>query len=171
MYMNTYTTMQSQLSPTFSDPMDCSMTGSSVHGIFQYSYLYWKSRPRDWTHISCIFLHWQVDSSPLNHLGSLNTYTPFPNSFSIVSYSSGSDCKESACSAADLSSIPGWGRSPREGNGYPLQYSCLENSMDRGAWRATVHGDTKSLTWLSKKIFFNFMGYYKTLNTVPCATQ
>ena len=44
----------------------------------------------------------------------------------------------------DASSIPGSGRSPGEGNGNPLQYSCLESSMDRGAWQATVHGVTKS---------------------------
>ena len=50
------------------------------------------------------------------------------------------DNKESACNAEDLGSIPGWGRSPREGNNNPLQSSCLENSMDRGAWQATVHG-------------------------------
>ena len=56
----------------------------------------------------------------------------------------GSNCKESACNAGDLVSIPGSGRSPGEGNGYPLPYSCLENPMDRGAWRATVHGVTKS---------------------------
>ena len=43
----------------------------------------------------------------------------------------------------------GWEDSPREGNGYPLQYSCLENPMDRGAWRATVHGDARSWTQLS----------------------
>ena len=43
----------------------------------------------------------------------------------------------------DGNSIPGWGRSPGEGNGNPLQYSCLENSMDRGAWQATVHGVTE----------------------------
>ena len=48
-----------------------------------------------------------------------------------------------------VGSIPGLGRSPREGNGNPLQYSCLGNSMDRGAWRATVHGATKSQAWLS----------------------
>ena len=48
--------------------------------------------------------------------------------------------KESACNAGDLGSIPGSGRSPGEGNGNPLQYSCLENPMDKGAWRATVHG-------------------------------
>ena len=46
----------------------------------------------------------------------------------------------------DLGSIPGLVRSPKEGNGYPLQYSCLENSMDRGAWWATVHGVTKNQT-------------------------
>ena len=46
----------------------------------------------------------------------------------------------------DVGSIPGSGRSPEEGNGNPLQYSCLENSMDRGAWRATGHGVTKSQT-------------------------
>ena len=49
-----------------------------------------------------------------------------------------------ACNAGDLGLIPGSGRSPGEGNGYPLQYSCLENSMDRGAWQATVHGVTES---------------------------
>ena len=48
--------------------------------------------------------------------------------------------KESACSAGDLGLIPGWDRSPGEGNGNPLQYSYLENPMDRGAWQATVHG-------------------------------
>ena len=45
-----------------------------------------------------------------------------------------------------VGSVPGWGRSPGEGNGNPLQYSCLGNAMDRGAWRATVHGDTKYTT-------------------------
>ena len=54
-----------------------------------------------------------------------------------------SDGKKYACNAGDPSSIPGSGRSPGEGNGNPLQYSCLKNSMDRGAWRATVHGVTR----------------------------
>ena len=58
----------------------------------------------------------------------------------------GSDGKESACSAGDWDSIPGLGRSPGEGNGYPLQYSCLENPVDRRAWWAIVHGVTKSQT-------------------------
>ena len=61
----------------------------------------------------------------------------------------GSDGKESACNAGDLTSIPGSGRSLGEGNGYPLQYSCLENSVDRGAWWATVLGVTESRTQLS----------------------
>ena len=59
------------------------------------------------------------------------------------------DGKESACSAGDLGMIPGSGRPPGEGNGYPLQYSCLENSMERGAWWATVHRVAKSWTRLS----------------------
>ena len=54
-----------------------------------------------------------------------------------------SNGKESACNAGDLGSIPGSGRSPGEGNGYPLQYSCRENLMVRGAWWATVHGATR----------------------------
>ena len=61
----------------------------------------------------------------------------------------GSDGKATACNAGDLGSIPGSGRSPGEGNGNPLQYSCLENSMDEGAWWGTVHGITKSRTLLS----------------------
>ena len=61
----------------------------------------------------------------------------------------GLDGKESACNAGDLGSILGSGRSPGEGNGYPLQYSYLENFMDRGAWWAVVYGVTKSQTRLS----------------------
>ena len=57
--------------------------------------------------------------------------------------------KTSVCNAGDLGSIPGLGRSPGEGNGSPLQYSCLENPMDGGAWWATVHGVAKSQTRLS----------------------
>ena len=60
-----------------------------------------------------------------------------------------SDGKVSAYNAGDLGSIPGSGRSPGEGNGNPLQYSCLENPMDQGAWWATIHGVAKSRTRLS----------------------
>ena len=64
-------------------------------------------------------------------------------------FPSGSDGKESTCSPEDPGSIPGLGRSPEEENGYPLLYSCLENSMDRAVWQAIVHGVAKSWTWLS----------------------
>ena len=67
-----------------------------------------------------------------------------------MGFPDGSDSKESACNARDLGLIPRSGRSPAERNGYSLQYSCLENSMDRGAWQAIVHGATKSLTQLNK---------------------
>ena len=69
----------------------------------------------------------------------------------------GSEGKASAYSAGDLGSIPGSGRSPGEGNGNPLQYSCLENPMDSGAWRATVHEVAESQTRLN-----NFMHTHTT---------
>ena len=69
---------------------------------------------------------------------------------------SGSHGKVSAYSEGDRGSIPGSGRSPGNGNGNPPQYSCLGNSMDWGAWWATVHGVTKSRTWLSNFTFSFF---------------
>ena len=73
----------------------------------------------------------------VNVVGKLNISVGFPG---------GSDNKESACSAGDPGSFPESGRSRGEGNGHSLQYSCLENSMERGAWWATVHGVTESDT-------------------------
>ena len=64
----------------------------------------------------------------------------------VLGFPDGLDSRESACNAGDPSSIPGSGRSPGEGNDNALQYSCLENPMDRGAWQATVHGVIKSQT-------------------------
>ena len=64
----------------------------------------------------------------------------------IRGFPGGSEDKASACNARDPGLIPGLERSPGDGNGNPLQYSCLENLMDRGAWRATVHGVAKSQT-------------------------
>ena len=65
-----------------------------------------------------------------------------------MGFPGGSDGKESVCNARHLGSIPGSGRYPEEGQGNPLQYSCLEDPMDRGAWRVTVHRVTKSQTHL-----------------------
>ena len=61
-------------------------------------------------------------------------------SLHFLSLPVGSDGKEYACNAGDPGAIPGLGRSPGEGDGYPLQYSCMENSMDRETWQATIHG-------------------------------
>ena len=66
-----------------------------------------------------------------------------------LGFPGGSEITAPACNVGDLGSILGLGRFPGEGNGNPLQYSCLENPMDGGAWWATVHGVAKSRTWLS----------------------
>ena len=79
-----------------------------------------------------------------------------------LDFPGGSVGKESACSVGDageMGSIPGWGRSSRGGHGNPLQYSCLENPMDRGAWQATVDGVAKSWTWLRDWALYKFKAY------------
>ena len=73
------------------------------------------------------FLYWQFISQ-LSNVVDIN-----------LGFPGGSDGKQSACNAGDLGFIPGFGEFPGEGNGNPLQYSCLENSMDRGAWWAIIH--------------------------------
>ena len=109
-----------QLCLTVCDPMDCSPPGSSVLGI---------SQARICTYI---YMHIFVCVYIIT-----------------LSFPGGSDGKGSACNVEDLGLIPGSEKSLGEGNGYPLQYSFLENSMDREAWWATVHGVTKSQTRLS----------------------
>ena len=84
-----------------------------------------------------------------------------------MNFPGGPDSEESTCNVGDLGSIPGSGRSPGGGHGNPLQYSCLENPMDRGAWWATVHGVAKSQTLLS-----DFTFTFKNLEvweTIPAA--
>ena len=80
---------------------------------------------------------------------------------SLFGFPGGSEDKASACNAGDPGLIPGLGRSPGEGNGNPLQYSCLENPMDRGAWWATVHRVAKSRTRLSDFTFTLFVKFRK----------
>ena len=75
----------------------------------------------------------------------------------------GSDDKESICNVGDLDSIPGLGRPPGEGNGNPLQYSCLENSMDRGDWQATVHWVPKGQTRLSAFTHSLILAHFSSL--------
>ena len=86
-------------------------------------------------------------SQRVGHDWATNTFLGFPG---------GSDGKESHCNAGSLSLIPASGRSPGERNGYPLQYSCLENSMDKGAWRAIIYGVAKSWTWLTSNNSLHF---------------
>ena len=81
--------------------------------------------------ISSLKIEWCNNEIIFNKM--LNRYSIYDNALSM----------NYACSAGDLGSIPGLGRSPGEGNNNPLQYSCLENPMGRGAWRATVHGVTR----------------------------
>ena len=75
--------------------------------------------------------------------------------------------KESACNAGDLGLIPALGRSPGEGNGNPLQYSCLENPMDIGAWWATVHGVSKSQTQLNNRAYKETVQFSSVTQSCP----
>ena len=123
-----------QSCPTLCDPMDCSLPVSSVHGIFQARILEWvttsfsrgSSPPRDWNWVSRIagrcFTVWATRE--------VRAGSPWGGN------------------AGDLNSIPGSRRSPGEGNGNPLQYSCLENPRDGGAWRATV-AESDTTEWLN----------------------
>ena len=81
-----------------------------------------------------------------------------------MGFPGGSDGKESTCNAGDLGSIPGLGISPGEGNGNPLQYSCLGNPMDGGAWWATVHGAAESQTLQSIVTFTFFQAQFQQMN-------
>ena len=79
----------------------------------------------------------------LHHIINHQRYFFFSYLVHIQSFPGGSDSKESCCNAGDPGSIPGLERSPGEGNGTPLQYSCLENPMDGGAWQVTVRGSQR----------------------------
>ena len=116
--------------------MDCSPPGSSAHGIFQ-------ARIPEWIAIS---YSRGFTSLPVSKWA----FIKYVRDNGLPWWPSG---KEFACNAGDAGSISGLGRSPGEGNGNPLQYSCLEDSTDRGAWRATVHGVTENQTRPSKKHF------------------
>ena len=83
------------------------------------------------------------------HLFKMYLLSACPVLWASKSFPGSSDSKESACNSGDLGSVPGLERSPREGNGIPLQYSCLGNPMDGGAWWATAHGISKSQLRLS----------------------
>ena len=130
---------------------------------------------------SCPRFLWSLLRGPLAEnppLPPVHSENPIPGSASphllglgffflaLLGFPSGSDGKESTCNAGDLGSVPELGRYPGEGNGNPLQYSCLENSMDGGAWWAAVHGVAKSWTRLSNFTFtFHFHALEKEMAT------
>ena len=90
----------------------------------------------------------------------------------MLGYPGGSDSKESACNAGDLGSVPESGRSPGGENGYPLQYSSLENPTDRGAWWAAVYGVANMIEQLTLK-YTNYPTYHRpqrSRGTVPNKT-
>ena len=113
--------------------MDCSPPGSSVHGILHVRILKWVafsySRGSSWP----------GDRNYIFYVSCTGKQILF-----------GSVGKESTCNARDEDLIPGLGRSPGVGHGNPLQYFCLDNPTDRGAWWATVHGVAKSQRWLKQ---------------------
>ena len=111
-----------QSSSTLSDPMDCSPPGSSIHGIFQ-------ARVLEWGAIAFSKLETDILKYISIILGMGKLFVLL-----WLGLPCGSVGKESTCNAGDLGSIPGLGRSPGEGKGYPLQYSGLKNSMDYRPW-------------------------------------
>ena len=136
-----------QLCPTLCDPMDCSPPCSSVHGILQARMLEWvairfsrgSSQPRDGTWVSWIMRFFTIWATREANL------LPYALNRGGKKKSTLDDSviKNLPANTGDVGSIPGPGRHPGEGNGNLLQYSCLENPMDRGAWWATVHGVAK----------------------------
>ena len=153
--------------------MDCSLPDSSIHGIFQATVLEWVasafSNDLGYTKIpgkpqagavprphspaltpgsSCYLLVIQGGKGLEDEL-SQGVFAFNEQFVKVMDFPGGSDGKASVFNAGDLGSIPGSGRSAGEGNGNPLQYFCLKNPMDRGAWKAIVHGVTKSWTQLS----------------------
>ena len=110
-----------------------------------------------------IWFPWEVVSFPPNPQWNRTPNSVFVQHSLYCLFPGGSEDKASACNAGDLGSIPGLGRSPREGNGNPLQYSCLENPMDRGAWWATAHTVAKSRTRLSDFTSYCLLYFYMEL--------
>ena len=127
--------------------MDWSPPGSSVHGILQARILYWSGKP--FPSSGDLPNPGTEPSSPALQADSFLSEPELLKELAILGFPGGASGKEPTCQCRRREGlVPGLGRSPGGANGLPLQYSCLENPMDRGAWRATVHGVTKSQTRL-----------------------
>ena len=130
--------------------MDREAWSAAAHGVAKI-----QTRLSDWTELNMLpwheiilFTRWGACVASRSKFDKTLKY------FGIIyqgkgGFPGGSVVKNPPANAGDMGSIPGWGRSLGGGHGKPLQYSCLENPMDRGTWWATVHGITKSQTWLS----------------------
>ena len=105
-----------------------------------------------------------ISASNSNFLKHFANWTKCTRFMSPWCFPGGSDGKESACYSGDLGSIPGSGRSPSEENGNPLQCSCLENPLNRGAWWATVHEVTKRWTWLTLSFIYIMLDLIQPLH-------
>ena len=101
-------------------------------------------------------MNWLISEGSVPALrGSARSHQLFGYSYDLNSFPGGAEVKASACNVGDLGSIPGSGRSPGEGNGNSLQYSCPENPVDGGAWWATVHGSQRvGHDWATSLSFF-----------------
>ena len=145
--MNPLEVKVTQLCLTFCDPMD-----HTDHVILQARILEWvavpfsrgSSQPKDRTQVSCMtgrfFTSWATREAK-------GVWGAYENAFQVLL-----EVKNPPANAGDtrdMASVLGLGRSPGGGHGNPLQYSCLENPLDRGAWCATVHTVARSRTWLS----------------------
>ena len=117
--------------------------------------------------------HKSTSGGPNNHVSKhLKVIHPPKNLLNkrhslLQGFPGGSDSKESTCNAGDTGSVHGLGRSPGEGNGKPLQYSGLENPMDRGAWGVRVHGVAKSWTRLSDFHMYQAQEHSLQFQTFP----
>ena len=123
--------------------MGCSLPDSSIHGILQVRILEWVAMSSSREQKFC-YTNENMYLIGMNLPDTIWVLVMIPHVYThIRGFPGGSDDK-SACKAGDPGSIPESGRSPEEGNGSPLQYSCLENSMERGTRRAVVHEVAKS---------------------------
>ena len=146
------------------NPMDGGAWWATVHGVttswswlsdFTFSFHFHAMEKEMATHSSV--LAWRIPGTAepggLPSMGSHRVGHDWSDltaaAACIWDFPGGSVVKNLPANAGDVNSVPGLGRSSGEGNGNPLQYSCLENPMDRGAWWATVHGVPKSQTWVS----------------------
>ena len=152
----TFRTLVAQFCPTLCDPMDCSPLAALSMEFSKQEY--WNRllfpSPGDlpqWSNSG--LLHCRQILYPLSYQGSLWLHlTQLNNSEDSQVMWIVMNPPANAENVRDLDWMPGWRRSPGRGHGNALQYSCLENPLDRGAWWATVHGVAKSQTWLSMQV-------------------